>query len=494
EQAAGENQDLDGRSDEYSLGIMLQELVTLRRAVTGTTAVEVLAHALAGRREPIVPPDARERIPRELVAIIDKATRRSRDQRYASVGELADDVRRYLRGDAIRARPDNALQRMTRWIARHREASLLAFLLVLLLSVLAIGWEVVQRKSQELAGVRQQQKIGAFLSVVARRSHQIDNRFLVLQEALEGLATAATWALTRGAPSEENVYFHEDYNAPGRAPADLTRSELYRWDVSTDYPVAYCVAGLEHEAILPTLRRLGPLRHHFQRMFIDSAPPPSRALTLDQQRGLLREGGGAMDYAYLVLPEGVLYLYPGMGCTPDDYDPRVAPFYPLAAHKHGKFWGNPYIDSSEDVTGDDLVLPCATSMYDEQGKFLGVAAVEMMFNRIISQCMALTEVPGVRAMALLDPDGHIIVDSSTLNKRFKNSDFARGLDLVPYPVPEVVAGIRAGRSGHQDAIRDREKRLIVYFRLETIGWYYLVEASAADFTGDSDTAAPPSRD
>ncbi len=479
EQACGKNADLDGRSDQYTLGIILYEIATLRRAVLGENTQELMIAAMHAKREPIRHHYPGLRVPRELGAIIDKATAADREQRYVSVEGLADDVRRFLRGEEIRALPDNAVQRAVRWAARHRTASLLVFLLLLAVSLLPFAWSEYRRKAEQLAATERQQRIGAFLTVVARQSHRIDTRFLRLEEALEGLATAATWALTRGPETDDPVYFHQDYNTPGRAPPDYAPSEYYRVDASVDFPVAVLAPDLAPEAVISKLRRLGPMRRHFRRSFLASAPGSTVELGEKQERRMLMEGECALDYEYLVLPEGVLYLYPGMGCTPDHYDPRIRPYYTLAAGKKGKRWGNPYVDSSTDATGDDLVLPCATSMYDDQGAFLGVAVVEIIFNKIIRSLLALPDLAAVRETSLLDSDGNLLVDSRELDQRFQNTDLSKGLPLAPFSIPEVVEGVRARRSGHVEVDRDGRRLLIAFFRLEVVGWYYVVEADAA---------------
>src|SRR5207247_11280061 len=68
EQAKGKNNELDGRSDLYTLGLILQQIVTLKRAVGGTTMLEVLTNALEGKREDLVPHAAAGTIPREISA------------------------------------------------------------------------------------------------------------------------------------------------------------------------------------------------------------------------------------------------------------------------------------------------------------------------------------------------------------------------------------------------------------------------------------------
>jgi WD40 repeat protein/serine/threonine protein kinase len=94
EQARGEQ--LDGRTDLFSLGLLLYEMATGERLFTGATWAEALRSAQ--RVKEVLPPSARfGQVPKELQRIIRKALRRDREQRYASAGEMLDDLGRLQR-------------------------------------------------------------------------------------------------------------------------------------------------------------------------------------------------------------------------------------------------------------------------------------------------------------------------------------------------------------------------------------------------------------
>ena len=94
EQARGEQ--LDGRTDLFSLGLVLYEMVVGERLLSGKTRAEV-TKATEGTGE-ILPMNVRfGRTPRELQRIIRKMLRRNRDERYASASDLLDDLRKLKR-------------------------------------------------------------------------------------------------------------------------------------------------------------------------------------------------------------------------------------------------------------------------------------------------------------------------------------------------------------------------------------------------------------
>ncbi|MFH2007047.1 MAG: serine/threonine-protein kinase, partial [bacterium] len=120
EQARGELDAIDERSDVYSLGAILYEILTGRPPHVGTSALDVLHKVEA---EEIKSPDRLEPdAPPELAAICMHALRRERAQRYESAKELADDVRRFQVGGLVRAHTYTAWELWRRWLRRHRTA------------------------------------------------------------------------------------------------------------------------------------------------------------------------------------------------------------------------------------------------------------------------------------------------------------------------------------------------------------------------------------
>ncbi|HEX5010573.1 MAG TPA: serine/threonine-protein kinase [Planctomycetota bacterium] len=117
EQAGGRELEIDRRSDVFSLGAVLWEALTLRRAFDGDSAQEVLWAVL--HDDPPDPRRIRPRVPRDLAAICTKSLRKARDQRYGTMRELAEDLRRFLRAEPVQAEPESALALAWKWSRRH---------------------------------------------------------------------------------------------------------------------------------------------------------------------------------------------------------------------------------------------------------------------------------------------------------------------------------------------------------------------------------------
>ncbi|MBI2901632.1 MAG: protein kinase [Planctomycetes bacterium] len=129
EQAAG-SKSVDARSDVYSLGALLYEILTGRPPFTGETAMEIFRKIAT--QDPVAPRILNPRAPKELEVICLKALSKERTDRYATASAFAEDLRRHLNGEPIAARPMALARRALRTVRRHQVALLLAPSVVLL--------------------------------------------------------------------------------------------------------------------------------------------------------------------------------------------------------------------------------------------------------------------------------------------------------------------------------------------------------------------------
>jgi formylglycine-generating enzyme required for sulfatase activity/serine/threonine protein kinase len=117
EQVTAKRMGLDHRSDVFSLGIVLYELLTLRRPFEGDTT-----HQIAAKIITFDPPDAskiRSQCPRDLAVICAKALEKDPDRRFQTMREFAADLRRHLANEPILAKPSSAWVRAVKWVKRH---------------------------------------------------------------------------------------------------------------------------------------------------------------------------------------------------------------------------------------------------------------------------------------------------------------------------------------------------------------------------------------
>ncbi len=478
EQALGKNPELDARSDQFALGLILQELATLRPPRAPGEIMAVLARAAEGARVPMAHLEPRVRIGPELRAIVKKACAPAPGARYQTVGALADDVRRFIAGNAVSARRDNPLQRAGRFLGRHRVGSALTMLALLLAGAAGIISMLALEQTALGRAHLHERRLQRFLGQVAGQSHALDVAFGDYEEAIDALAGRAAEVLTRATPAAQRVLTPADFDHPGRAPL-LSAAQRYRGPVSFDEPVFQIAPGVRAADVANDIGRLALLRPAFRRTMLSSAIAGGAELTPAMEDALLTGSAVPLSRVFVTLDSGVHASFPGQGGFPATYDGRARPKYRLAAHQRGIRWGSPYVDP----LGAGALLPGSTSIYDDRGRFLGVAGVGVTFRYLIDRLLAPRDRRGIASSFLVDDQGRVVVHSGA-----GEEDVAAGaaedgsMRLPPLPWPEVAAAARK----HQSGFIERDGHVIAYGALATLGWTYVVDARVAALPGGAD--------
>lgn len=467
EQARGANDRLDQRSDVFTLGLILFELVTLRTPYRAETLAELLAKVRQGQREPLRGLHGQP-IPRPLQRIVQRATALKRAERYASAQDLASDLRRYLNGEAVLAAPESAGEKAQRLLKRYRNPLFTGLCAVVLGSA---GFSLVQlwqrQQALEMAQQQETERL-ALLSLVSEQGRTLDYQLMQTQHKLYTLGGHTVQTLLHGAPDltpppienrdSRSVYY-------SKLP-QVFYGRHYRTDLSLDvatYSVAY---QLDAASLKPELQVLQGQRQVFAPIFRQTLSDPDSP----QWRDEIGNAGTPLMFINVVTPSGILQSYPAVYYGTPGYDPRERPFYKLAAYQRGLRCGRPYLDR---ITGS--LLPCSMAIYSPQDTFLGTVSLDMQFKYLARKFLSL---PAERAKEsyLLNTEGQIMVKSSDQNTRIVTQDkINTGQALSHFDNPELLAAIQKQTSmGLIDASAHHGK--LAFIRLNFLGWYFVVEA------------------
>ncbi len=153
EQARGENDRIDHRSDIYSAGAILYELLALRPPIESGSVFEIMIKV--GEGDFVAPGDEEDDpdVPVELQAIVLKAMANDRAERYQSIGELVLDIDAYLGGRSVSAHQDSPVVVLVKWAKRNKAAAA-----AMAAGVLALVLGIVGMRAFSQAKVAQQAK------------------------------------------------------------------------------------------------------------------------------------------------------------------------------------------------------------------------------------------------------------------------------------------------------------------------------------------------
>jgi serine/threonine protein kinase len=181
EQASGQQVVLDQRTDVYSLGATLYELLTLTPIFSGPDRGSLFQQIL--NQAPRAPRQINRSIPVDLETIVLKAVAKTPGERYTTAGEMAADLRRFLERKPILARRPSVFERTTKWLRRHPffVAATVFFLLVGIAGLAATTALVAREQARTKEAYQSEQK----------RANEAEARFYLARRAADDLIQVA---------------------------------------------------------------------------------------------------------------------------------------------------------------------------------------------------------------------------------------------------------------------------------------------------------------
>lgn len=204
EQAMGKKRVIvDHRTDIYSLGVTLYELLTLRRAFPGNSREEILRSVQFDNPLPIR--RLAPRVPADLETIVMKAMAKNPSARFQSAAEMAAELRRFRDGKPLTIRPPSVLEKLGYWARANREAAasiaaicVVTFLASIVSSIFFMQWQsatqtALESEKEQKAEIQQQkdeiqeqkEEVEAQKEVVTQLFHQSEGGRLAANSALQ---------------------------------------------------------------------------------------------------------------------------------------------------------------------------------------------------------------------------------------------------------------------------------------------------------------------
>ena len=394
------------KSDQFTLGMVLFEMLTFNHPRDLNSKVDFSEQVRLGDRVSFSDAKNSPLVPAALQAIVNRATSKEPADRYLSVEEFSDDLRRYVRGEEVHARPDNLIRASWRRVQRHPVAAMSALLIALSMAAAISMFSLYRGLEAERVASLRGKTLSNLVATVNQRVNEFDTLLFQMESLVEGIATSSREQLEHAQPEPYQIYLPTDLKGDN-PPADLVELHRYQQLVSFDNFVVVLEPGVELDSIRNELFQLSGQKYVLRDAMLRSARIDVNELKKEEADKILIEGTPA-HWAYLALENGAMLNYPANPEYPVGYHTRKRPWYVSAvSRKHGINWGIIY----PDITGSGYLMPCNRPFYDNSGKLLGVAGLDLAMDTVIEQ-MNMPEVVGVKEAWLLDGQGRVVLSSA----------------------------------------------------------------------------------
>ena len=396
------------RSDVYSLGMLLYELVTLHPPFPDAPAPEILENLSNGVR-PTVEHRFGGAIDPDMKAIIQKATAPDPEDRYASVSDFADDVRRFLHSDEVSVRRISLSKRFAKLIRAHHRRMFLGFMTLIFLVGALIAYNIFNDVRLAQMSYLDDHVLGKAQSACRKTAHQFNLQAEKFNAMLESIKFETEFLLSGHIQKRNDG---EKYLAPPDDKAVAGNAGLH-----TEYSPSYgdsvsfrkIEAGRADDLNNPDFTRLGMLQPTLFRYMLQ-APLNAHVSkdNMDKQINRLTQSISPVYRIQIVLADGSSLHYPYTVMTESELSGETRWYdQAIASHRDKPFWNLPAKIENAVAGTERVVLPVSIPLGPPANP-LGAAAI-LVSGRYIDQILSEADnLPhGIASQYFIAKDGHI---------------------------------------------------------------------------------------
>ena len=396
------------RSDIYSLGMLLYELVTLHPPFPDAPAPEILEYLRDGVR-PTIEHRFGGEIDPDMKAIILKATAPDPEDRYASVNEFADDLRRFLHSDEVSVRRISLSKRFAKLIRAHHRRMFAGFMTLIFLVGALIAYNIFNDVRLAQISYLDDHVLGKAQSACRKTAHQFNLQAEKFNSMIESIKFETEFLLSGHMAANNNG---EKYLVPPGDAAVTGSSGLH-----TEYSPAYgdsvsfrkIEAGSADDLKKPNFTRLGMLQPTLFRYMLQ-APLNAHISkeSIDKQINRLTQSISPIYRIHIRLADGSYLYYPYTVKTESALSGETDwNELSLASHSDKAFWNLPAKLENAASGTERVVLPVSILLGPPTNP-LGAAALLVSgryFDQILNEADNLPR--GITSQYFISKDGSI---------------------------------------------------------------------------------------
>ena len=473
------------RSDIYSLGMLLYELVTLHPPFPDAPPPEILEHLGNGVR-PTIEHRFGGEIDPDMRAIILKATEPDPEDRYESVAAFADDIRRFLHSDEVSVRRISLSKRFAKLIRAHHKRMFFGFLTLICLVGALIAYNIFNDVRLAQMSYLDDHVLGKAQSACRKTAHQFNLQAEKINAMLESIKFETEFLLSGHIKAHDGI---EQYLTPPDDESVSGNSGLH-----TEYSPAYgdsvsfrkIEAGRTDDLKNPAFMRLGMLQPTLFRYMLQ-APLNAHVMreSTDKQIHRLTQSISPIYRIQILLADGASLYYPYTVKTESAIAGKADWYHQaLSQHDSQTVWNIPARLENAAPGAERVVLPVSILLGLPTDP-VGVAAILVSgryFDQILDEADNLPH--GIVSQYFITKDGHVKLER--MNNGPGNPPTVN-LEKGPYPDPWLTEWMNEKEYGA--VIRKEPGGPFVYCFADVpaIEEWYVEKIRLRDFLADVDT-------